>query len=254
MKKKGQLTIFIIIGIILIAVIVLFFIFRGTIKIPGIGGGKETSSQSFLESCLEDAIKEGTETLALQGGYLEPTIYKNFKFKGEEARDISYLCYTPNYYIPCVNQEPLLIKHLKNELYDYIADDVRSCFDSLTSSLDKQGYSVNSNYRGFDIELNDNKIIVDIDAELDLTRAGETTKQTDFEIDIASKFYDLALVVQEIVNQEAEYCNFEYLGYMAFYPQWYIEKTGASDSTIIYTVENKKSKERFRFAIRGCAI
>lgn len=254
MKKGGQVTIFIIIGIIIIGIIIFFFLFRSRVKIPGVGVGEETSPSSFLESCMEDKVKEAVNLISSQGGYIGPSLYKTFQFEGEDSKNISYLCYTNNYYVPCINQEPMLIKHLKEEIYNYVSDDVENCFDSLTSNLDKQGYAVDTKYRGFEVQLIEEKMVIDIDAEITLTKAEETIKQEDFEIIIPSRFYDLSLVVQEIVSQEAEFCNFEYLGYMTLYPQWEIDKLRTSDSSIIYTVESKESKEKFRFAIRGCVI
>jgi len=254
-NHRGQVTIFIIIAVVIVSVVALFFLFRSGVKVPGIGIGKETSPSSFLESCMEDKIKETIEIISSQGGYINNPLNKTFKFANENVfTDISYLCYTQNYYVSCINQEPMLIAHLKNEIKNYISEDVKDCFDGLTSSLDKQGYAVNVEYKGFEVELINEKIVINMDAELTLTKSGETTKQEDFKIITPSKFYDLALVVQEIVSQEAEFCNFEYVGYMLLYPQWDIDKFRTSDSTIIYTVEHKDSKEKFRFAIRGCVI
>ena len=66
--------------------------------------------------------------------------------------------------------------------------------------------------------------------------------------------FDLALIVQEILSQESWYCNFEQNGFMLLYPQYDIEKFRTGDSSIVYTVTDKKTEEFFRFAIRGCAI
>ena len=56
--KKGQLTIFIIVGIMIIASMALFFVSRAG-RIPGIGGGSsEANSNSFLNTCLEGSIRE----------------------------------------------------------------------------------------------------------------------------------------------------------------------------------------------------
>ena len=41
---------------------------------------------------------------------------------------------------------------------------------------------------------------------------------------------------------------------MLLYPQYDIEKFRTGDSSIVYTVTDKKTEEFFRFAIRGCAI
>ena len=138
--KKGQVTIFIIAGILVVAAIVVFFFFRQGI-IPGIGEKPEENPGSFLEVCIEDKLIEGVEKISSQGGYLENPLNRTFKFSNEKVfTDISYLCYQNNYYLSCINQEPMLIQHLKAEVKDYVLDDVRKCFDNLVSSLDRRGY------------------------------------------------------------------------------------------------------------------
>ncbi len=254
MKKGGQVTIFIIVGIIIIGIIALFFLFRGGVQIPGVGVGEETNPPSFLESCIEEKVREAVNIISFQGGYINPSLYKSFKFENEDLPvNISYLCYNPNDYSPCVNQEPILIKHLNGEIYNYISEDVGNCFDSLTSSLDKQGYEVNPEYREFEIELKEGQIIINIDGEITLTKSGETTKQEDFEIAIPSRFYDLSLVVQEIINKEVTSCEFSHYD-MSIYREFDINKYRTADSSVIYKVKNEDSEEEFRFAVRGCVI
>jgi len=58
----------------------------------------------------------------------------------------------------------------------------------------------------------------------------------------------------EIVNQEARFCYAEISGIMLAYPEFSISLTKTDDLSKIYVVENKKSKEVFRFAVRSCAI
>ncbi len=254
MKKKGQVTIFIIIGILIITAFVFFFLFRQNV-LPGINEKPEENPGGFLEVCIENKLIEGIELISSQGGYINNPLNRTFKFSEEQDfTDISYLCYNQNYYLPCINQEPMLIQHLKEEIYNYISEDVRNCFDNLVLSLDKRGYVVDATYDGFEIELMPKKVVVNIDGELILTKSGETTKQENLDIIIPSRFYDLAVVVQEIVSQEARFCHFEHLGFMLFYPQFKIDKFRTGDLITIYTVEHRNSKEKFRFAVRGCVI
>lgn len=254
-NRRGQVTIFIIIAVVIVALIATFLILRNNAVIPQIGGQQEQNPASFLQSCMEKKVEEATKLISSQGGYVNNPLNKTFKFTNENsAADISYLCYTLDYYVPCVNQEPMLIQHLKKEVKDYISDDVKNCFDELTASLNQQGYTVDSKYNGFDIGLTEGRLEVLIDGKISLTKTGATSNYENLNISFQSKFYDTALVVQEIVSQEARFCNFEYIGYMLLYPQWEISKLRTSDSTIIYTVQNKNSLDAFRFAIRGCAI
>lgn len=251
---KAQVTIFIIAGIILISVLGLFFLLEKG-KIIDINKAKEINPNIFLQSCIEDKIKETIEIISSQGGYINNPLNKTFKFDNEEDfTDISYLCYNKNYYLSCVNQEPMLIQHLKKEIHNYVSEEVRDCFDELVLSLNKQLYTVDAKYNGFEVELMPKKVVVEIDGEITLTKSGETLKQEGFKIIVPSRFYDLAIVVQEIISQEARFCNFEHLGFMLFYSQFKIDKFRTGDLITIYTLEHRDSKEKFRFAVRSCVI
>jgi len=257
-NKKAQVTIFIIIGIILISIGGLFLLFRSDI-IPEGWGGRETNPDSFLESCLEDKIKEAVGIISSRGGYINNPLHKTFEFADESnPYNISYLCYTQNYDVPCGNQEPMLIQHLKDEIHNYISNDVDTCFTELENSLYDQGYTVDATSPEFGVELKPKKIIIEIDAEMTLTKTEESLRYENFTITVASMFYDLAIVAYEIVRQEAKPCSifvsFDHLGFTLLYPQWEIDNPLTENETRIYRIKHEDSEEKFRFAIRGCVI
>lgn len=251
MNKRGQVTIFIIIGVIVVSVGVLFFLFR-TGVVPGIGEKAEKDPNAFLESCMEDKIKEAINLISMQGGYIKNPLYVTFKFEDESPLNISYLCYNQNEFSLCINQEPMLIQHLKKEIYNYIDDDVDNCFKKLILSLEKQGYDVDSSYRDFEIDLTEGKVVIDIDADITLTKTDETSKQKDFKIITPSKFYDLVLIAQKIINAESISGEFDY-NQILIYPEANIDKYVTLDFSRIYKIEHKESKEKFIFAVRSMA-
>jgi len=254
MLKKGQVTIFVIIAIILVGSFVLFFLFKKG-YVPKIGGSAEINLDSYLSSCVENKLNEAVDILLSQGGYIKNPLHKEFKFANEiTPTNISYLCYNQNYYFPCINQEPLLIQHLKKDIKNYVSDDVENCFDELILSLERQNYEVDSSYDGFEVNLLSKKVRLDIDGKITLSKTDQTSKKENFALTSSTRLYDLALLAHEIVNQEAEYCNFNDLGYMLVYPEIEIDKFRTSDSTIIYTLKHKDTSEEFRFAVRGCVI
>ena len=254
MKKRGQVTVFIIVGVLIVALIGGFFLFRSG-NLPWTGGKGEDDPQGFIQSCVEDNLRDTLETISMQGGYLKNKLSIKFKFDGESvATNISYLCYNQNYYLPCINQEPVLINHLADEIHEGIEDSVQDCFDTLSKNIERSGSTVNARYNGFEVKLRPGKVEIELDGRLTVTRSDETSEHSELGIAVSTKFYDLAIVVQEIVSQEAEYCNFEYMGFMILYPEFDLDKFRTGDSTTIYTVGHKNSEERFRFAIRSCVI
>ena len=253
-NKRGQTTIFIIIGILIVAgVLIFFFLSNEKIRNPFVSA--EENPERFISICIEKALREKLETIMIQGGYMENSLNKTFKFtKENKYQDISYLCYTQNNYVSCLNQEPNLIFHLQNEVKKNIETEVRDCIDQLSFSLDENGYMTETSYKDFDLKLSEEKIEINIDSKIITTKNDETREYKNFKIDVVTGIYNLGITAIEIVNQESRFCNFNYLGFMYLYPQYGIDKFRTTDSEEIYTITYKKTNEKFRFAIRGCVI
>jgi hypothetical protein len=253
-NNQGQVTIFIILGVILVVGIMLFFILRNFMAPSEPGISPEEAPQSYLRVCTEDIVNSVARKITLQGGYLESQDFsKNFMFSDESSpTNISYLCYTEGFYSPCINQKPLLINHLTKELKKGVEEEVENCFYDYISSLENRGFEVQEEYNGFNVVLIPGKIILEIKGKASIKKADKTTTQENFEIVYPGKFYDLAIIVQEIVNQEAGFCNFDHSSYMLANPDISIDKFRSGDSILIYRIIHKKSKEIFKFAIRGC--
>ena len=258
-NRGGQVTIFIIIAILLVVAVALFFLLRSDVS-GDTGINPTENPEAFLKICLEDEIYSITETLGKQGGYIEPILkLEQFMFTDEGKRnDVTYLCYTLNYYEPCVNQRPMLIEHLKNEIHDEIKSPLNTCFEKLEASYEKAGYDVVVNYSPdyFDIDLVKGQIIITADREITTTKGDQVSTEDNFKLSFASKFYDIANVAQEILSQEARFCNFNEQGYTMLYPYLSIDKykLTTGDGSSIYTVKYKSTGEMFRFVVRSCVI
>lgn len=242
---------FIIVGIMIVSIVIIFILLRNVSK-PDLSLSPDKNPNAFLSSCYKDNVEKSVDLLMKNGGYINPPLYLDFEFENEDVSRISYLCYYENYNMPCVNQEPMFIQHLKDEIKNYIKDDVKNCFDNLGVSLENDGYVVQAVYRGFDISLDEKGVSIDIIGELTLTKSGETGKETGFGTRISSNLYNLAIVSQRIVNDEVRNCDFDYINYMTIYPEYDIDKVITLDKTKIYTIKQADSEEFFRFAVRGC--
>jgi len=254
-KKRGQVTVFIIIGVILVGAAMFFLITKSKIPIFSKGGG-EVNANAFLESCLEQPVRNSLNLIMLQGGSAKPKFYKRFKFGDENYYNISYLCYQQNFYIPCINQEPVLSEHIKKEIKNYIKEDVNNCFDELESNLKKDWSSVDIQRGDYNINFNSKNLIITFNSEIKLSNKKTSIELNNLKVLIPTKIQSIILVVDEILNQESKYCNFNKLGYMLTYPEWEIGKfeTESPEEAKIYSVKNIKTGEKFRFAVRSCAL
>ena len=69
MLKKGQVTIFIILGIVIIAGILIFFLFRGNINSTQIPENAQ-EIYNFVEQCIYDSAQESILIISQNGGYI----------------------------------------------------------------------------------------------------------------------------------------------------------------------------------------
>jgi len=104
-SKKGQVTIFIILGVVIVAGIVLLFLFSGgdDVKTPS-----DLSPQEAVKKCVRDAVVESIDKMLTNGGEIVPTLSINYS--GEEY---NYLCYQGDYYLSCYNIHPMLEEEIE---------------------------------------------------------------------------------------------------------------------------------------------
>lgn len=247
--KKGQITIFVIIAILIIGVIIAFILFGSKILPTATQIRAEEDPESYIDSCIKEKLNEASILISERGGNIKPVL--NITLDGQE---ITYLCYTANYYNSCVNQNPMLITHLKQEIKNYVDDDLENCFESLKLELENKGYNVGLSSGDFNVELAPRRIILNIDRELTMTKSEQTERFDNFKAVLSHPIYDLAIVAQEIVSQEAQYCNFESVGFMLLYSDFNIDRFKSGRLSTIYTITHKPTNKQFKFAVRGCVI
>ena len=245
-KKRGQVTIFIIIAVVLVALIVLLFLFYPKIK-SGLGFGEKNPAQ-FLQDCLEEDVSEKVGIISSQGGSLEPGLTIKY-----ENTDVEYLCYINEYYLPCVRQQPLLVNHVAEEIKKSIEGNVDACFRSLEESFGKQGYSVDLKRKDFEVELLPKRIVVRFEDELTLAKAEESTPYENFEVVLTNDIYELLSIANSILNWEARYGDSETTIYMNYYHNLKVEKKKQGDGSTIYILTNRDSEDKFMFASRSVA-
>lgn len=241
--RKGQVTLFIILGIIMVVLAILIYLF-----FPQIKGGfvvQEINPNLYIQTCIEEEILNSVEMLSIQGGSLNPEHYILYK---EEK--IEYLCYTEENYRTCVMQQPMLKKHIEEELENDLSSKASECFDSLEESFEKSGYDVNLKKGPMSIELLPGKIEMKFNNSLTLKK--ESAKKYDnMKVSVKNNIYELVNVAMSILNWEARYGDAETTTYMNYYKDLKVEKLKQSDGSTIYILTERDSGNKFQFASRS---
>ena len=243
-NKRGQVSIFIILGILIVIVLLLLFS-------RDAGFDVIFSSQTpyeEIENCGMEPVREGLAILSEQGGVIEPQNY--FMYQGKK---IDYVCYTENEYENCVMQKPILTNTITDELTRYSEPKIKSCLNSVRSSLEDRGFTVNMKDPEVTIELVPDNVLVDMELDLSIEKEGvESYKNV--RTGIKSKIYNFALITSSISQWETRYGDSETLNYMLYYPSLKVEKKKQGDGTTVYILTDRDSDEKFYFASRSIAV
>ncbi len=245
MKKRGQITIFVIIAVLVVAAAVLFYLAYPQIRASF--GGETQSPEQTLNACISAPLTERLTTIGLQGGSMNP----QFAFTFPDGTKTEYLCYTYEFYKTCSVQQPLLKEHIERELKSAISSTVSGCVDELKQNLESQGYEVSIRNKDFTLELYPQNVIINLTSPILLRKADTQTNLPSVTILIRNNLYELVSIAESIINYEAELGDSETTIYMNYYPNLKVEKVKQSDGTKIYTLTNRESNQQFRFASRS---
>ncbi|MBS3091927.1 hypothetical protein J4466_00755 [Candidatus Pacearchaeota archaeon] len=261
-NKQAQVTIFIILAILLVAAIILLFtLYRGPIKTYQDKQSKEPNQN--IPQCLTIGVEEAVEKLLDNAGYINSEdirFSKQFGYNlGEENeipyKNYTYLCYTPNNYARCIPQEPVIIEHLETEIQNYINEKIKDCFSKLKQELESEGYKVTlNNEMNFSVNLVPGSARTAVNRKMTTEKSGQERKFTEFVSITESPLYDIAVATQKIIEQEAKFCNSDYLLIMRENPEIEINKFQTGDDNKIYTVKHINTGKLWIFAVRGCVL
>lgn len=245
-NKRGQVTIFIIIAIVIVAVGVLIYLFYPQIKSSITK--KDTTPQGYIQDCIQEDFRKTVNSLALQGGSLNPTNYLMYN-----DSKIEYLCYTnENFLKLCVVQQPVLQGHIEQELKKGLNEKLDFCFESLKNNYKSKGYEVTLTKGEKNFELMPDRILVSVNDTLTLSK-GDTKKYDKFVVIVNNNLYELTSFANDILEWESQYGDAETTLYMSYNPNIKVEKIGRPDGKV-YIIEDRKTKDKFQFAVRGFVI
>lgn len=243
-NKKGQVTIFIIVAMVIVAIGVAVYVFYPQIQTT-LGGG-EKNPQAYIQSCIEKEITDAVNTISLQGGSISPGSYLLYK-----DTKVQYLCYTNEYYIPCTVQEPALTSHIQTEIKNYIDDKVDACFNSLQRNYESQGYEVAMKKGIKIVEILPKRIAATFNYSVSMNKGNDVQKYDSFVVVMNNNLYELTAIANNIVEWETAYGDAEVSTYMTLYHDLKVEKNLIESGEKVYIVTDRNTGNKFQFATRG---
>lgn len=232
-SKKGQLTIFIIVGIVLLFSAALIIFIRQSItqyKPPIEVTTEQVPTelqplQQYVTNCIADVAKEGIKKAGIQGGYLDSSKLAIDDSNPTESEGISL---SPGgdvkvpywYYMKSSNncdsncqfssKQPILYRSagtgdsLEEQMDKYVEQRLSSCIGEF-SSFKSQGFDVKQTSIQATTTIAKTEVFVQVDYPLTVTKDGREEKLSKFVARVPvnlGKFYDLAT---ELTQKEQSY-------------------------------------------------
>lgn len=199
--KLGQVTLFVILGIVIASVIATFFVFRGEVIPNRVPENFEPIYNSYVD-CLELVSEDGIRTLAEKGGYIESPEFvagsSYMPFSSELdffGQGVPYWMYISGNNI-LTEQVPTKLD-MERSLEGYISERLQYCnFDSLRA----QGYEISIENGEAFVNINEESVDVEVINQINLYYGENSFSvgQHSFSVDSKlGKYYDMAKKVYE---------------------------------------------------------
>ncbi|MBT4445831.1 hypothetical protein HOA92_04380 [archaeon] len=199
MERRGQVTIFIILGLFLsliIATVILTNIDLNQEKLDSEQSDIQDSSQNiapiklFVESCIEDVTNQAILYIGKHGGYYNLP---------SESDDYLYLPYF--FYIS--ENHLLSIEEIQNQLSLYVNSELFFCTRDY-SSFEKQGYHIQTGSITTTTTINQDNINFDINYPISINIEDTTQELSSFNIQTKSSLFVIYQVVEELLREQTE--------------------------------------------------
>ena len=190
MYKRGQITAFIIVGILLLGVAAsTYYLFSSPAvessvnPIPSIASPKE-----FIDACLRQSSEEGLRDVLAQGGYYKPTTFPVISFvNGDTVFDVPYYFQNGEEHVPSLSV-------VESELENAVRDKFAVCVNDF-ALYREHGFTLQSSEPIIDATFTDAVTTVSLTFPILFTIEGNSQEYDHFSVvlpfDFKSKYADI---------------------------------------------------------------
>ena len=247
--KRGQITTFAILGIVLVAAVLLVLYLRGQFFFgpvtPETLGDRLQGIDEHVTTCVQEVAPDYIKRIGLQGGHLN-TPKDTYRLRQDIP--VSYLCHNIPGSATCSNRL-LLRSDMETELENAIDQALAGCID--LSKFGKGYELATSGRRKTNVTIGDDVVTVDVYMPVVLRKEDvqidEDTFTTNFNYPLG-RLYEAS---QDIINMEAEFGEFDQLSYMLAKQGQYIIEKDRPYPDKLYMLRTNNNDYLFQFFIEG---
>jgi hypothetical protein len=231
MSKRSQVSIFIIIGILIIGIIGSFLIFRNKIENPYKNAGEFSSEISqinnIVEGCSRQRAIDAIRIVGLQGGYINiPNDYLKTNFS-----NIAYGYYLGKNTLP-------LKSTIEKEISSYIEMTLPYCIEK----TDFPDISIDIGDASAKTEINADSVLISAKLPIYANKENKTfTINKNYNSEVKVRLNNILEVSNEIINKEIEDPNNIQLSYLTEL-DYYVMVLPENEKEIVYIISDNKSR------------
>jgi len=255
MNKRGQVTLFVILGIIIVAIIVLLLAFRKDIM-PTPATRENLNSimddiNEHISECVIEKSEEPLERIALQGGYLSTPI-DSYRLWNDNT--VSYLCYNIEDTERCRNRM-LTKQHMEDELSEAMEMELAECVNvhGFEPGLVKTFSVIAEEPMEVSTDINEDEVLFELiyPVKLKASSGEEEVSEERFVVPVEVPLGELHDVALDIIDSEASMGRFDTLTYMLAKMSRYTIYLHQPYPDKIYQIKMRDGDYIFQFAVEG---
>lgn len=240
-NNRGQVTVFIIIAILIVAIILFSFYYIAP------NWSTITAQKPALEKCIEQELTPQIEKLSLTAGIVNPAFTSMYL-----DENYTFVCYTNEYYKPCIVQTPFLKDNFEKALSISMKPVIQECYNNALDELRSKGNDITSGTIKSTLSINPDGVRIEIEAPTVVSNDGASASFKKFNVNTYSDIYTIIMIANSILQFESSYGDSDVSSFMFYYPDLTVQKIRRDDSVKLYIITDKKDI-KYRFASRSYA-
>lgn len=191
-RDKAQVTIFVIVAVLIVAIVALFFF--AVPRSPTTNSNEITGTESltpFVEECLKQVSEDAILSTGFNGGYYNlPEKINSYYYPS-----VAFLLYDQKNLVPSKEK-------VESEISDYVKENIDVCFDDF-SNFKVKGFSVEEGAKEITTSIKENSVAVS--AKIPLTISKEDSKElfSDFNSEVKPvRLIKILALINSIVEEQ----------------------------------------------------
>ena len=206
-RKKGQVTIFIILAIVIVAVIGIFFAFRAGFFAEGISA-EFSPIYEFYGECVGQETENALSLLGTQGGKIDVGEYIPGSEYSPFSSHLNFLGVPVSYWYyvsgnNLIKEQVPTKREMEVEVAEFLEERINECD---LEQFYEQGFYVNLGEPKVDVKIGANEVEVSVSADVTSYIEDRSARKTTHEIIVGSKvgkFYDIAMEIYDKEKDDA---------------------------------------------------